>query len=196
MGPIVLRAKQNPPCPGIFIRDRQLFIRGWEKMPDPDGRKLGTIGSMVDVSGDQIHVTISPCFEDGSLVYTPDPLGSGLQMEVTRQCYVPRSSIDTVLVDMTRSASASFMNLTKMTTMKYNGGPGDEFVLGGGGNDTISTGGGNDTIGGGPGNDVINTGSGTNVVLSGLGADTVSAAPSDIIVDPTAEDTITRRTSE
>lgn len=194
MGPTVLRAKQNPPCPGIFIRDRQLFIRGWEKMPD--GRKLGTVGSMVDVSNNQVHVIISPVFEDGTQVFIDDPLGTGMKMEITRQCYVPRSSIDTVLVDMTRSASASFMNLTSLTSMKYDGGPGDEFVLGGGGNDTISTGGGNDTIGGGPGNDSINTGSGTNVVLSGLGADTVSAAPSDIIVDPSAEDTITRRTSE
>lgn len=188
MGPLPpkLKANQNPPCPGIFLRERMLLIRGWDA-------PLGTDGHVVDVTGGLIHVFMRPMNADGSSVYVDDPLGTGLKMEITRQYYVPVSLIDVMAVDMSRSANASFMNLTKLTSMRYTGGPGDEFVLGGGGNDTIDGAGGNDTIGGGPGNDSINTGTGTNVVLSGLGADTVNANAGDVIVDPTPEDTITRR---
>ncbi len=63
MGPLPprLRANALPPCPGIFLRDRTLFIRGWDA-------PLATDGHVVDVSDGSIHVFVRPMNPDDLLL--------------------------------------------------------------------------------------------------------------------------------
>jgi Ca2+-binding RTX toxin-like protein len=80
-------------------------------------------------------------------------------------------------IDLTGVTSAAF---TGLTTVKIDGGAGNDSIigsglndsiLGNGGNDTINGGAGNDTLNGGAGNDNINGDAGNDVLIGGTGND-------------------------
>lgn len=190
MTPTRLRPGQNPTSPGIYLRGRELVLLGWAMLAD--GTRLGTQGSAVDVGNGEVHIILDPVDVTGSLIYVPDPLGTDVPMQVTRQARVARSAVDKMTVDLRGSVSASFMNLTENLPSQILGSPGDDFLLGGGANDTIDAGAGNDAVGGGRGDDSITLGPGADYTLLGLGKDTVTADGQDTVLDATGEDTVRR----
>lgn len=183
--PTALRAGKQATSPGVYLRGRELVLRGWDK--DAAGNPLATNGHAVDVSGNMVHVFIWPATPAGEQLFIVDP-ETGLQYEVMRQAYVGRGEVDVMAVDFRGSTGASFMNLTGSLPMRYEGNDGPEFILGGGGNDTINAGGGDDTVGGGQGNDSITLGPGADLALLGLGKDTVIADGADVVLDATPDD--------
>lgn len=187
--PTALKVGRQATSPGVYLRGRELVLKGWVK--DAAGSPLATNGHIVDVSGDQLHVMVWPATPAGEQLFVTDP-DTGLQYEVMRMAYLGRSEVDVLTVDFRGAAGSTFMNLTGSLPMRYEGNDGAEFVLGGGGNDTINTAGGDDTVGGGQGNDSITLGPGADLTLLGLGQDTVSADGADIVLDADKGDTVRR----
>ena len=187
--PTTLRAGRQATSPGVYLRGRELVLRGWDRAAD--GSPLATNGHVVDVSPNMVHVMIWPATQAGEQLFLTDD-ETGLRYEVMRMAYVGRGEVDVMSVDFRSSAGSSFMNLTGSLPMRYEGNDGAEFVLGGGGNDTINTAGGDDTVGGGQGNDSITLGPGADLTLLGLGQDTVNADGADIVLDADKGDTVRR----
>ncbi len=83
-------------------------------------------------------------------------------------------------IDLSGVTSTAF---TSLTTVKIEGGAGNDSIigsglndsiLGGGGNDTIKGGSGNDSLNGGTGNDVLNGEAGNDLLVGGAGNDSLN----------------------
>ena len=88
-------------------------------------------------------------------------------------------------IDLSGVTAASF---TALTTVKIDGGAGNDSIIGsalndsisgGGGNDTLKGGDGNDSLNGGTGNDQLNGDAGNDVLTGGAGNDYLSGGAGD-----------------
>lgn len=183
--PKTLKPGQRVPGPGIYLQSRTVIVKGYEG--------YGNVANVVEVSGGMYNVTLAPTNPDGSFVLVDDPIWPDMSYAINHNTYVSVKAVDGMLADLRGMGPSTGMNLTKSLPCTILGSDGNDFLLGGGGNDCLVGGGGDDAIGGGPGNDKIDAGSGNNVVLGGLGADTVTLNAGDLMIDPTAEDDVTRR---
>ncbi|HEX6740182.1 MAG TPA: hypothetical protein VF079_00095, partial [Sphingomicrobium sp.] len=138
----------------------------------PDGSKLYVLVASVD----KVFVVGTASWQVlESYPIEADALHPG---EWSPGAFVPgemmRVSDDGDYLSIITPAGIQLIDLNLVVQPTYDGGPGDDIIVGSGGADTMTGSGGNDTLSGGNGNDNISGGDGNDWLSGGSGSDTLT----------------------